>query len=171
MVAPALQVVLDACCWAVVIDKSLNAYVLELNAERLAREDGRGRFAEQRKIDMETFGGAGMARRHQGARGGYRGGRGGQQQGQSRGQNYQNGPARGQGQSYQSGPARGQGYQNGSGRGGRGQGYHNAVTREISQGPGQGGVGSGGFQTVPSRGGYRGSGNAPRVSHLLFLQS
>ena len=53
--------------------------------ERLAREDGRGRFAEQRKIDMETFGGAGMARRHQGGRGGYRGGRS---------QGYQNGPAR-----------------------------------------------------------------------------
>ena len=34
-------------------------------AERQAREDGnpRSRFAEQRKIDVETFGGAGQARR------------------------------------------------------------------------------------------------------------
>lgn len=143
-----------------------------MTAERLAREDGRGRFAEQRKIDMETFGGAGVARRHQGGRGGYRGGRGGQQQGLGQGQNYQNGPARGQGQGYQNGPARGQGqgYQNGPSRGGRGQGYHNAVNRESSQGSGQGGRGSGGFQTVPSRGGYRGGGNAPRVSHLHVLQ-
>ncbi|KAL3134648.1 hypothetical protein ABBQ32_007657 [Trebouxia sp. C0010 RCD-2024] len=133
--------------------------------ERLAREDGRGRFAEQRKIDMETFGGAGMARRHQGGRGGHRGGRSGQQQGQGHGQNYQNGPARGQG--YQNGPARGQsqGYQNRPGRGGRGQGYQNAVSREDSQGASQGGRGNGGFQTVPSRGAYRGGGrggSAPR---------
>ncbi|DBA73512.1 hypothetical protein WJX77_003980 [Trebouxia sp. C0004] len=130
--------------------------------ERLAREDGRGRFAEQRKIDMETFGGAGMARRHQGGRGGYRGGRG-QQQGQSQG--HQNGPARGpgQGQSYQNGPARGQGqgYQNGPARG-RGQGYQNGPGRGEGA---QGGRGSGGFQTVPSREAYTGrgrGGNGPR---------
>ncbi|KAL0045832.1 hypothetical protein WJX82_006102 [Trebouxia sp. C0006] len=127
--------------------------------ERLAREDGRGRFAEQRKIDMETFGGAGMARRHQGGRGGYRGGRGQQQgQGQGQSQGYQSGPARGpgQGQSYQNGPARGQGqgYQNGPARG-RGQGYQNGPGRGEGA---QGGRGGGGFQTVPSRGGYRGGG-------------
>ncbi|KAA6424691.1 MAG: hypothetical protein FRX49_05358 [Trebouxia sp. A1-2] len=142
--------------------------------ERLAREDGRGRFAEQRKIDMETFGGAGMARRHQGGRGGYRGGRGQQQgQGQGQSQGYQNGPARGpgQGQSYQNGPARGQGqgYQNGPARG-RGQGYQNGPGRGEGA---QGGRGTGGFQTVPSRGGYRGGGrggNGPRAhwSDLLL---
>ena len=136
-------------------------------AERLAREDGRGRFAEQRKIDTETFGGAGMARRHQGGRGGYRGGRGQQQgQGQGQSQGYQSGPARGpgQGQSYQNGPARGQGqgYQNGPARG-RGQGYQNGPGRGEGA---QGGRGGGGFQTVPSRGGYRGGGrggSGPRV--------